>query len=1402
MLNSPPGARLTTPGSATFLHCASQFIPAVQPKTSKSPQPPLTLLPTPPVESHRPLPVPSLVPLPTMDLFDDRAVESDDADESFDEDTGEVRRKEKEGSRDRFDDSSEEEDDEEDEEAAAEVAEGFIVDEEDEDEETRRERRRERKKRRREEREREEEGLDEEDLELIGLKPVEDISEPKFKRLKRGPREDRDGQAISGGVDDIFRESDEEEEAADYRRQSRSGRRGLQDEFEDFIEEDVFSDEEQQRQEDEEVARPRPKVGLGDFGVADAAGLDQQALEDFRAAFGDGTEYDFALEKELDAEEEQADRDKHLDLKDVFEPSQLEEKMLTDEDNLIRATDEPERHQLARKPYRHVELTDDQLKEESGWISKFMLPKKSLTSDLHEPFRKAVAQVIEFLVRDDLEVAFIFQNRKDYLIHAVHRQVGRNDDRVEVDAKKLLNQADLWEIFDWDLKFRALIEKRNALQTTYDSLRGQGVSVDPTFEEMLPKAETMEELQDLQDYLHFQYTSQLKDIVLTANGETNGTIMSRKKASTQTLYEQIRNGRVYGLVRAYGITADAFARNVLKIGVRTYTEDPSESPDALADSFLDEEFTTSSKAVKAAKVMFVEELATSPRLRKYVRENVYITGVIDCERTEKGLRRIDEAHPYYEFKYLRNQEIGDMIHNPALFLKMLKAEEEGLVDIKVRLSNADSIKRQLAKQIETDNYSSVADAWNAERRNAVGAALDKIMKIMERLVKENIKNNCESSIAGMVREEISRKLDQAPYAPRGMKKGTVPRVLALSNGNGMPGREAISWAYVSEDGRVMENGKYTDLAPGDRERGLPDTADVPAFLDVVRRRAPDAIAVSGYSPETRKLLINLQTLVKNHNLRGPTYVDDDDRDRSDLLEVVIVNDEIARLYQSSERAKQDHPGLSPLTLYCVALAKYMQDPMKEYAGLGRDLVSISFHHYQHLLPQDKVLKQLEAALVDFVSMTGVDINEAITDVSLANLLQYVPGLGPRKASQLLKVCNLNGGYVNTREDLLGVNEYHPAMGLKVWTNAASFLYISYDPAERDSEYLDNTRIHPEDYDIARKMAADALELDEEDIAAEISDHGRGAIVRKLIKEEAQDKVNDLVLEEYAEQLEKNLNQRKRATLENIRAEIIEPYEELRQPFISKLSRDDLFTMLTGETRDTLDRGMNVSVSVKKVFEHGIEGKLDCGLDVFVPEGQLSDRTDVSARQLFTPHQAIQAHILNVDHENFTVTVSLRDEYVKKPYRRFDSTKRGYNEWDDRQEANDRKLLESKTESGGLRAGRVIKHPLFRPFNAKQAEEYLGNHNRGDVVIRPSSKGTDHLAVTWKVADGVYQHIDVLELDKENEFSLGKTLRIGGRYTYSDLDELIVAHVKAMAKKVDEMMGNEKYLDRSKAAVGE
>lgn len=82
--------------------------------------------------------------------------------------------------------------------------------------------------------------------------------------------------------------------------------------------------------------------------------------------------------------------------------------------------------------------------------------------------------------------------------------------------------------------------------------------------------------------------------------------------------------------------------------------------------------------------------------------------------------------------------------------------------------------------------------------------------------------------------------------------------------------------------------------------------------------------------------------------------------------------------------------------------------------------------------------------------------------------------------------------------------------------------------------------------------------------------------------------------------------------------------------------------------------------------------------------------------------------------------------------------------------------------------RVIAHPSFHNINFKQAEKMMETMDQGDVVIRPSSKGENHLTVTWKVAEGIYQHVDIREEGKENAFSLGHTLWINNEVNLSDI----------------------------------
>ena len=79
-------------------------------------------------------------------------------------------------------------------------------------------------------------------------------------------------------------------------------------------------------------------------------------------------------------------------------------------------------------------------------------------------------------------------------------------------------------------------------------------------------------------------------------------------------------------------------------------------------------------------------------------------------------------------------------------------------------------------------------------------------------------------------------------------------------------------------------------------------------------------------------------------------------------------------------------------------------------------------------------------------------------------------------------------------------------------------------------------------------------------------------------------------------------------------------------------------------------------------------------------------------------------------------------------------------WNRSQYERDEEILARKTRAETDKARRSIEHPNFHNFNSQQAKNDLDKQQRGGVVVRPSSKGFNHLAVTWKVDDKPHQHI--------------------------------------------------------------
>lgn len=1310
-----------------------------------------------------------------------------------------------------MDDSSEEEDDDNDEEAIKKVREGFIVDDDDDEVETLRKKRRKHKRKRDKEKAREgnDDALDEDDLELLlensGAAPRA-TSSNKFKRLKRAlPGEAGDAaEEPSGrsrkGLNDFFSDDEAEaegEEATDDR--ARVDETNILDEFEDFIEDDEFSDEDEARAHKAQKQRERAKLKGPKLDTSKLSSVDRESLSQLFEVFGDGAEYEWALEAQ-EIEDEGNNEQEPTALDEVFEHAELKDRMLTEEDNLIRIIDIPERFQKLRSTLNYMDLEGAELQKEKQWISNIIFTEKRASFDgaLKAPLIEAVGKVVEFISKDNWEVPFIWAHRRDFLIYT--EEVPLPEGGVRSNVHKLLFEDDLWRIVQLDIEYHSLYEKRMNTEKIIDLL-----SVDDDLIRDVDALDSMVSIQDLQDYINFTYSAEIraqnekKDSEEGLEDEDNDNKKSSKKHSKYAVFERIRENVLYDAVKAYGISAKEFGENVQDQSTKNYevpyrihaTDDPFEFPEDMLIRLADDDtilFKDPKNGLSAIRKTFAEEIFHNPKIRHEVRQVYKHFASISVTLTEKGRVSIDNHSPYADIKYAKNRTPADLVGSPDVFLRMLEAEAKGLIIINILTNDSNSWFQSIFNCLKSDGTSEVAELWNKERETALTMAFKRLTHMVALNTKEDLRRECERLVAAELRTRFLSKVDQAPYTPFGYDKGTKSNVLALSFGKGNFD-SAVVGVFLRDTGKIDEFFKSDNNPVRDRESEEKFTGQLKEFFDRnLRNHKPDVIVVSGYSAVSKRLF----DIVTNFVMRNNFVVNTDDLAEgveAPLIPVIWGQDETASLYQNSERATLELSDKPTLVKYCVGLARYVQSPLLEYVSLGDDILSLSFYDHQYLISDDTIKDVYETVFVDIVNMVGVEINEALRDTYVAQLLKYVAGLGPRKASGLLRNISAKLGTLTARSDLIE-NELSTA---NIFFNCSSFLSIPYDEgvSVRDSsvELLDATRIHPEDYSLARKMAADALDLDEEDMAHV---EEQGGIIYQLMQEGVS-KVDDLNLTAFGKELESKFGKKKYATLQSIKEELVNNFEELRRSF-HILENLEVFRMLTGETVDTFGRGTIVPVTINRVGKSYrdenakvkfLRVSTSTNISGTVEEGHILRNSD------FDQGQVIQVVVLDVNYEGFSATFSALPEDIQRstgPKFIKDPAK-----WDLLEEEADRQK-EKARENAKLAKTRNIQHPLFHNFNHKQAEEYLAPQSVGDCVIRPSSRGPNYLTVTWKVANNLFQHLSIEEV----MHNAGKEYVVELK-RYSDLDQLIFQHVQAIAKHVNEMCRHPKFRE---GALGE
>ena len=169
---------------------------------------------------------------------------------------------------------------------------------------------------------------------------------------------------------------------------------------------------------------------------------------------------------------------------------------------------------------------------------------------------------------------------------------------------------------------------------------------------------------------------------------------------------------------------------------------------------------------------------------------------------------------------------------------------------------------------------------------------------------------------------------------------------------------------------------------------------------------------------------------------------------------VIVSEAGASVYSASALAAQEFPDMDVSLRGAVSIARRLQDPLAELVKIEPKAIGVG--QYQHDVDQSRLGRSLGEVVEDAVNAVGVELNTAS-----APLLARVSGLGAGLAQAIVAHRDANGPF-KTRKDLLKVAR----LGPKAFEQAAGFLRI-----RGGAEPLDASSVHPEAYDVARKIVA-------------------------------------------------------------------------------------------------------------------------------------------------------------------------------------------------------------------------------------------------------------------------------------------------------------------------------------------
>ena len=574
-----------------------------------------------------------------------------------------------------------------------------------------------------------------------------------------------------------------------------------------------------------------------------------------------------------------------------------------------------------------------------------------------------------------------------------------------------------------------------------------------------------------------------------------------------------------------------------------------------AKNYLDEEKEVLSieDALKGARDIIAELVSDDAKIRKYIRELALREGMIVSKSAT-------DEKSVYDMYYDYSEAVKSMA--PHRVLAINRGEKESFLKVKLEINNDKVLNYIINEYVNDKNFknkeeivSSIEDSYKRL-----------IFPSIEREIRNHLTEIAQERAISVFGKNVKSLLLQPPVKDK-VVMGFDPAF-----------RTGCKIAVVDKNGKLLD---YTTVYPTDPQNDVEGAKKV--LKGLIEKYDIDIISI-GNGTASRE---------------SETFVSEMIKEIDSEVQYVIVSEAGASVYSASELANEEHPDINVSIRGAISIARRLQDPLAELVKI--DPKSIGVGQYQHDLNKKRLEEVLDGVVEDSVNSVGVDLNTASY-----SLLEHVAGISKAIAKNIIAYREENGDFTS-RAQLKKVKR----LGPQAFTQCAGFMRIL-----EGKNPLDNTGVHPESYDICKKMI-------------EIIGYSLDDVKNKNIGE-IDEKIKEIGLRELSEKLEVG-----QVTLKDIIAEIKKPGRDPREEGIKPILRTYVLKI------EDIQEGMTLKGTIRNVVDFGAFVDIGIKNDGLVHKSEMSNSFVKDPMSIVTVGDIVDVKVIGIDLNKKRVALSMK-----------------------------------------------------------------------------------------------------------------------------------------------------------------